>query len=150
MAKSQKSFRVELIVHTSRKVEESDIAVLDDDVIDGFTLTRGSRLGDIASAFYLDSISGLSVKEVTGTDSRLAVVILPYTPEYGKPGMPKIVNTFKEAFDAIRNFQPDAPQPNGTDSLESYLMRIDRYRAEGKIALAGEKGKATMQAWIIT
>jgi hypothetical protein len=57
-------FLVSMLVETSAKVRESDIDVQSDDVIDGFTISRNDRLGDITSIFHLSNFSNTHVEKI--------------------------------------------------------------------------------------
>lgn len=61
-----KTYEITIILKTDNKVTVADINLLPDDVIDGFTLSRNNRLGDITEKFhfesaYIDKISQLKL-----------------------------------------------------------------------------------------
>jgi hypothetical protein len=57
-------FLVSLLVETSAKVKQDDIDIQNDDVFDGFTISRNDRLGDITSNFHLNSFSHVEVQKI--------------------------------------------------------------------------------------
>ncbi len=57
-------FLVSVLLETSARVRESDIDVQSDDVIDGFSISRNDRLGDITENFHLNSFSHVEVQKI--------------------------------------------------------------------------------------
>jgi len=59
-----KTLRLTVDITVSNEVEKEDIIVIKNVATDGFTITRTSRLGDIANDFFFTNIKLLDVEKV--------------------------------------------------------------------------------------
>jgi hypothetical protein len=108
-------FLVSVLLETSARVRESDFDVQSDDVIDGFTISRNDRLGDITENFYLSDFSNVDVRKIVdlkGSDDLLRGIAIVQHNHRGNSQEPCICRSVAEVRLALGSLIKEAHGKN--------------------------------------